>query len=193
MNKSTLIVLGVLAAAVLWVISTYNGLVDKEEKVKTAWANVESQYQRRSDLIPNLVTVVKGYATHEKETFEAVVKARAEATQIKLSMDDLNDEKLAQLEAAQNTLGGALGRLMAISENYPDLKANEQFLELQAQLTGTENRIAFVRSEYNKITKEYDTEIRLFPTSLIANLFGFKEYSYFKSDEGASSAPSVNL
>lgn len=193
MNKSTLLTLGGIAALVLWIVSTYNGLVTKDEGVKTSWSNVETQYQRRLDLIPNLVNVVKGYATHEKETFEAVIKARAEATQIKLSIDDLSEENLAKMQAAQNSLSGALGRLMAVAENYPDLKANEQFKELQAQLEGTENRIAEARRVYNETAKGYNTDIRVFPGAIVANIFGFKEHPYFKSDEAASKAPSVQF
>lgn len=193
MNKTTLLVLGGIAAIVMWAIGVYNGLVTKDEGVKTSWANVETQYQRRMDLIPGLVNIVKGYASHEKETFEAVVNARAAATQIKLDMDDLSEENLAKLQAAQNTLSGALGRLMAITENYPELKANEQFKELQAQLEGTENRIAESRRVYNETAKEYNTEIRVFPGAIVANIFGFREHGYFKSDEQASKAPTIQF
>ncbi|MCQ2217017.1 MAG: LemA family protein [Paludibacteraceae bacterium] len=193
MNKTTLGVLGIVAALALWVISTYNGLVTKEEGVKTSWANVETQYQRRMDLIPNLVNVVKGYAAHEKETFEAVIKARAEATQIKLSIDDLSEENLAKMQAAQNSLSGALGRLMAVTENYPELKANDQFKELQSQLEGTENGIANARRNYNETAQGYNTDIRVFPGSLVAMIFGLKEHPYFKADEGAQKAPTVQF
>ncbi|MBP5455486.1 MAG: LemA family protein [Paludibacteraceae bacterium] len=193
MNKTALIVIGGLVALVFWAIGVYNGLVTKDEGVKTAWSNVETQYQRRMDLIPNLVNTVKGYAAHEKETFEAVIKARAEATQIKLDIDDLSEENLAKMQAAQSTLSGALGRLMAISENYPELKANEQFRELQAQLEGTENRITEARRVYNETAKEYNTDLRVFPGSLVANIFGMKSHPYFKSDEKASQAPTVQF
>lgn len=191
MNK--LVGIGVIALLAIWAVGFYNTLVNLDEGTNTAWSNVETQYQRRMDLIPNLVNTVKGYATHEKETLEGVIKARAEATQIKLSIDDLSEENLAKLQAAQNSLSGALSRLMAVAENYPDLKASEQFKELQAQLEGTENRIAEARRVYNETAKNYNTKIRQFPGNILANIFGFNAHAYFKADEAASKAPSVQF
>jgi len=173
--------------------STYNGMVTKEEAVKTAWSNVELQYQRRADLIPNLVATVKGYASHEESTLKAVVDARAKATSVNVSVDDLNEETLAAFSKAQSSVTSALGRLIAVSENYPDLKANQNFLELQAQLEGTENRITVARKEFNEATQAYNIAIRRFPANLIAMIFSFGQKPYFASDEGASQAPKVEF
>ncbi len=189
----TLIVLAVVAIVVFWAIGAYNGLVKSEEKVKTAWSQVENVYQRRADLIPNLVATVKGYASHESATLEGVVEARAKATQVSVSAEDLTEEKIAQFQKAQGELGSALGRLMAISEAYPDLKANENFRDLQAQLEGTENRIATERKNYNQEAREYNTAIRVFPKNLIASIFGFQAKGYFEAQEGAETAPVVEF
>lgn len=189
----TLISLAVVAIVVIWAISAYNSLVKSEEGVKTAWSQVENVYQRRADLIPNLVATVKGYASHESSTLEGVVEARAKATQVTVSADDLTEEKIAEFQKAQGELGSALGRLMAISEAYPDLKANENFRDLQAQLEGTENRIATERKNYNQEAREYNTAIRVFPKNLIASIFGFRAKGYFEAQEGAETAPVVEF
>lgn len=185
--------IGVVAVVVIFFYATYNGFVNKEEGLKTAWSNVETQYQRRADLIPNLVNTVKGYAAHESQTFEAVTEARAKATSINLSADDLTPEKLAEFQQAQALVRSALGRLIAVSESYPDLKANQNFLELQAQLEGTENRIAVARTRFNDATRQYNVTIRRFPANLIAGMFGFDQKAYFAAEEGAQTAPEVKF
>lgn len=189
----TAIVLIVLAVIFVWGIGAYNSLVKNEEGVKSAWSQVENVYQRRADLIPNLVATVKGYATHESATLEGVVEARAKATQMTVNVDDLSEEKIAEFQKAQGELGSALGRLMAITEAYPDLKANENFRDLQAQLEGTENRIAVERKAYNQVAQEYNTSIRVFPRNIIASVFGFKVKGYFEAEEGAQTAPKVEF
>ena len=189
----TAIVLIVLAVIVVWGIGAYNSLVKNEEGVKSAWSQVENVYQRRADLIPNLVATVKGYATHESATLEGVVEARAKATQMTVNVDDLSEEKIAEFQKAQGELGSALGRLMAITEAYPDLKANENFRDLQAQLEGTENMIAVERKAYNQVAQEYNTSIRVFPRNIIASVFGFKVKGYFEAEEGAQTAPKVEF
>lgn len=189
----TAIVLIVLAVIVVWGIGAYNSLIKNEEGVKSAWSQVENVYQRRADLIPNLVATVKGYATHESATLEGVVEARAKATQMTVNVDDLSEEKIAEFQKAQGELGSALGRLMAITEAYPDLKANENFRDLQAQLEGTENRIAVERKAYNQVAQEYNTSIRVFPRNIIASVFGFKVKGYFEAEEGAQTAPKVEF
>ena len=171
----------------------YNGLVNSQENVKSQWGNVENQYQRRADLIPNLVETVKGYATHEKSTFEEVIAARAKATQITVDPTNLTPEKLQEFQAAQGQLSSALGRLIAVAENYPDLKANQNFLELQAQLEGTENRISVERNKFNEMAKEYDVAIRRFPKNILAGIFNFNNIPYFAAEKGAEKAPSVKF
>mgnify|MGYP001060459724 CR=1 FL=1 len=171
----------------------YNTMVDKQEAVNSAWSNVENQYQRRSDLVPNLVNTVKGYATHEKETLDAVVSARAKATQMTVDANNLTPEKLAAFQKAQGEVSSALGKLLAITENYPDLKANENFQELQAQLEGTENRISVERRTFNETTKDYNTYIRKFPNNIIASMFGFDKKSYFEAEAGTEKAPEVKF
>ena len=193
MKKSTIILVAVIAALAMWVISAYNGMVKMDESVSTAWSNVENQYQRRADLIPNLVNTVKGYAAHEKETFEAVVSARSKATQMTVDADNLTPEKLQEYQKAQGEIGAALGRLLAITENYPELKANENFKELQAQLEGTENRISVERRNFNEVARSYNTSIRTFPKSLLAGMFGFDKRPYFEAEEGANKAPEVKF
>lgn len=193
MKKSTIILLVVAAGLVLWGISAYNGLVSMEETVEKSWADVESQYQRRADLIPNLVNTVKGYATHEQSTLEGVVEARSKATQITVSAGELTPEKLAEYQAAQGAVSSALGKLLAITENYPDLKANQNFLELQAQLEGCENRIAVARKDFNAVAREYNTAVRRFPKSIFAAIFGFDRKPYFEAEAGADKAPTVNF
>ena len=193
MKKSTLGIIAVVAIVVIWAISGYNGLVTMDENVSTAWSNVETQYQRRADLIPNLVSTVKGYASHEKETLQGVIEARSKATSIKVDADNLTPEKLAEYQKAQGDVTSALGKLLAITENYPDLKANQNFLELQAQLEGTENRINVARIEFNKTAKELNTAIRRFPKNILASLFGIEKRAYFEAAEGAEQAPKVEF
>ena len=186
-------VMSAFALQSCWSISTYNSLVENEETVESAWSQVENQYQRRSDLIPNLVATVKGYATHEEETLENVTKARARATQITIDPSNVTPEQLAEFQAAQGELSQALGRLLAVSENYPDLKANENFRDLQVQLEGTENRIAVARQQYNDTARQYNTRVRRFPGNIIANIFGFEKKPYFEAEEGANKAPKVEF
>lgn len=193
MKRSTIVVIIILALLVLWGINVNNKMVSQEEGVTTAWANVESQYQRRADLIPNLVNTVKGYAAHESETLQAVVEARAKATSISVDSQNMTPEQLKEFQEAQNQVTGALGRLIAVAESYPDLKANENFKELQAQLEGTENRIATERKKYNEVVKSYNTYIRKFPQSLFANILGFDKKPYFESEEGSEKAPVVEF
>ncbi len=193
MKKGTIIILAIVAVIVIWAISGYNGLVGMDENVSGQWSNVETQYQRRADLIPNLVNTVKGYAAHEKETLEGVIAARSQATQIKVDPNDLTPEKLAEYQKAQGQLASALGKLLAITENYPDLKANQNFLELQAQLEGTENRINVARKNFNDAAKAYNTAIRRFPKNILAGLFGFDKRAYFEAAEGAEQAPTVEF
>ena len=193
MKKSTIILIAVIAIAAIWGVSAYNGLVKMDESVNTAWSNVENQYQRRADLIPNLVNTVKGYAAHEKETLEAVMAARSKATQMTIDADNLTPEKLQEYQKAQGEIGSALGRLLAITEAYPDLKANENFKELQAQLEGTENRISVERRNFNEVARTYNTSIRTFPKTIIAGMFGFDKRPYFEAEEGANKAPEVKF
>ena len=185
--------IGVVAVVVIFFYATYNGFVNKEEGLKSAWSNVETQYQRRADLIPNLVSTVKGYAAHETQTLNEVTEARARATSINLSADDLTPERLAQFQRAQAEVRSALGRLIAVSESYPDLKANQNFLELQAQLEGTENRIAVARKDFNAAAQQYNVSVRRFPANLVARMFGFGQKPYFESAEGAAAAPQVTF
>jgi LemA protein len=201
MKKSTIIIL-VSVAAFLFLfillpigygIGSYNKLVTSEETVNSQWANVESQYQRRADLIPNLVQTVKGYATHESSTLEGVMEARAKATQVTIDPKNMTPEKLQQYQAAQGQVGAALGRLMVVSENYPNLKANQNFLELQAQLEGTENRIAVERGRFNEVAKGFNTSIRSFPTNIVAGITGFQKKPYFEAQEDSKKAPAVKF
>lgn len=190
----TLLVIGVLILIMVGgTLTTYNGLIAKDEAVATAWGNIQSQYQRRADLIPNLVSTVKGYAKHESETFENVMAARAKATQITVNADNLTPEKLKQYQAAQGELSQALGRLMAVSENYPNLKANENFSELQAQLEGTENRINESRQIYNSAVQTYNVSVRRFPANIVAGMFGFDKKNQFEAEAGAEKAPKVEF
>ena len=193
MKKSTIGLLAVIAVIAFWLIGVYNGMVGLDEGVNTAWANVETQYQRRADLIPNLVETVKGYAQHEQSTFEAVVNARSKATSITIDPSNVTPEKLQEFQQAQGELASALGRLIAISENYPELKASEQFKELQAQLEGTENRMNVARTNFNKEAQKYNTTIRTFPRNLFASMLGFTARAYFEADAGASQAPKVQF
>lgn len=187
------ITIAIIAIILIWGIGGYNGLVTESENVDNSWANVETQYQRRADLIPNLVNTVKGYATHERETLEGVMKARSEATQMKVDASNLTPEKLAEYQKAQGNISSALGRLMVIQERYPELKANENFQELQAQLEGTENRINVARKDFNDAAKSYNVSIRRFPKNILANLFGFEKKAYFEAQAGAEKAPEVKF
>lgn len=171
----------------------YNSMVNKEEDVTAQWAQVENAYQRRADLIPNLVSTVKGYASHEQETFTAVVDARAKATQVTVNPEELTEEKIQEFQKAQGQLGSALGKLLMIRENYPELKANENFLSLQDELAGTENRIAVARNRFNEAARDYNQYIRRFPHVIYAGMFGFKKKGYFEADEGAQTAPIVDF
>ena len=193
MKKSTIIILALLAVKVIWCITGYNGLVKADEAVSTAWSNVENQYQRRADLIPNLVNTVKGYAAHEKETLDAVVAARTRATQVTVDAENLTPEMLQEYQKSQGEVGAALGRLLAVAEAYPDLKANTNFLELQAQLEGTENRISVERRNFNEAAKSYNTSIRTFPRNILAGMFGFEKRPYFEAREGVENAPVVQF
>lgn len=186
----TIIILGLIFR---WAISGYNGMVKMDEQVQNKWANVEAQYQRRADLIPNLVSTVKGYAKHEQQTLENVVKARSEATQVKVDAENLTPEKLAAFQKAQSGVSSALGRLLAVAENYPDLKANQNFLELQSQLEGTENRITVARKDFNDAAKSYNQSIRQFPKNILAGMFGFEKKSYFEAEAGSEKAPKVEF
>lgn len=196
--KKTLIIIAVIAVVVIALYSlfagNYNSLVVKSEEVDSQWAQVENQYQRRYDLIPNLVSTVKGYAAHESETFQAVTDARAKIGSIEVTKEVLEDpEAFKKFQDAQGELSGALSRLLAVTENYPELKANENFLALQDQLEGTENRISVERKKFNEAAKEYNVFVKQFPRTIIANMFGFKERAYFSAAEAAASAPAVQF
>lgn len=171
----------------------YNSLVEEQQSVNQSWAEVENQYQRRADLIPNLVSTVKGYATHEEKTLNEVTEARAKATSITIDADNLDEESLRKFQQAQNELSGALKSLLAVSEAYPDLKANENFKDLQVQLEGTENRVATARSRYTSAVQTYNTSIKKFPTVIYAGWFGFKEKPQFQAEAGAERAPKVEF
>lgn len=195
--KKSYVVIGVVVLVIILMYSSikgsYNSMVTLEEGVSGKWAQVENQYQRRADLIPNLVNVVKGYAAHEKSTLEGVIEARAKATSVNINPDNLNAESLQKFQEAQSGLSSALSKLMVVVERYPDLKANENFRDLQAQLEGTENRIATERMRFNDETKNYNTVIRKFPKNLMAGMFGFEKKAYFESDKGSEKAPVVEF
>ena len=197
MNKpkhlGLIITIVVIAIIALWGISSYNGLVSMDENVQNKWSTVETSYQRRSDLIPNLVSTVKGYATHERQTLESVMKARSEATQVKIDPSNCTPEQLAAYQKAQGNVTSALGKLLMVTERYPDLKANENFLELQSQLEGTENRISVARKDFNDAAKDYNTAIRRFPRNIIASMGGFEKRAYFHAEAGAEKAPKVEF
>ena len=183
----------VLVLLALWGISKYNGLVDIDQNVKSQWSQVENQYQRRSDLIPNLVNVVKGYATHERETLEGVITARSKATSTTINANDMDEATLKRFQQSQDALSSALSRLLVVAEKYPDLKANEQFLDLSKQLEGTENRIATARRDFNNAAQEYNTKRNKFPTVIIAGITGFRERPYFTAQAGSEVAPTVDF
>jgi len=196
MKKGTitlLIVAGVAVLFIIWCVAKYNGFVKKEEAVTAQWANVENVYQRRADLIPNLVATVKGYAEHEQSTLTAVIEARAKATSVTLQANELTEANIAAFQRAQDGLSGALSRLLVSVERYPDLKANQNFLELQAQLEGTENRITVERRKYNETAQLFNAAIRYFPANIIASMAGFEKKGYFKAAEGSEKAPEVKF
>lgn len=192
-NLGLVITIAIVAVVLIWGVSGYNGLVSMDESVQNKWADVETQYQRRADLIPNLVNTVKGYAAHEKETLEGVVKARSEATSVKIDPENMTAEQMAQYQKVQNGVSSALSKLLLVVEKYPDLKANQNFLELQSQLEGTENRITVARRDFNGAAKEYNTAIRKFPKNILAGMFGFEKKAYFEAQEGAEKAPEVQF
>ena len=192
-NKFFWIIIAIVAVLFFWVKGAYNEMVTLDEGVNTAWSQVENQYQRRMDLIPNLVNTVKGYAAHEKETLEGVVNARAEATKTTIDPSNLNEETLKRFQVAQGELSSALSRLMVVVERYPELKANQNFSELQAQLEGTENRISVERKRFNEIAQGYNTYIRKFPNNILSGMFGFQTKAYFSAESGAEKAPSVEF
>ena len=189
--KIPAIIGGVLLLLVMMIAGSYNGMVSSRESVNTAWSKVESQYQRRSDLIPNLVNTVKGAANFEQETLTKVIEARSKVTQIKV--DANNPEDIARFQQAQGQVSSSLSRLLAVAENYPQLKATENFKDLQSQLEGTENRITVARNDFNDADRSYNTKIKSFPANLLAGMFGFKERPYFEADADAKKAPSVNF
>ena len=195
--KKSWIVLGIIVLVVIIIYSmfkgTYNDMVTMSEAVDEQWSQVENVYQRRADLIPNLVNTVKGYATHEKETLEKVIEARSKATSVNVDANNLDPQALQKFQAAQDGLSQALSKLMVVVERYPDLKANENFLDLQAQLEGTENRIAVERRKFNERVRAYNTYIKKFPNNIFSGMFGFKEKPYFKAKEGAETAPEVKF
>lgn len=196
MKKGTIIglsIAGLFVIIFLWGNGRYNSMVSSDEYVSQAWANVESQYQRRSDLIPNLVSTVKGYATHENTTLIDVVEARAKATQVTVDPTNITPEKLAEYQAAQSQVGSAIGRLLVSVEAYPDLKANQNFKELQAQLEGTENRISVERQRFNDAVRSYNVSIRRFPSNIIASMTGFEKKANFKAEAGSEKAPEVKF
>lgn len=193
MNKLKYII--IIAVLGVFTLSScgYNSMVNKQETVTAQWGQVQNAYQRRADLIPNLVNTVKGYAAHEQETFTAVVDARARATQVNVNPEDITEEGIQQFQQAQGQLSAALGKLLMIRENYPELKANQNFLALQDELAGTENRIAVERNRFNEAAREYNQYIRRFPHVIYAGWFGFNKKGYFEADAGAQSAPAVNF
>jgi LemA protein len=196
MKKSWIVIAIIIIIGILlysWVKGAYNQMVTQSETVDKHWADVENVYQRRADLIPNLVATVKGYASHERETLEGVINARAKATQTTINAGELTPESMAAFQQAQDGLSSALSRLMVVVERYPDLKANQNFLELQAQLEGTENRITIERQKFNEAARQYNTYIKLFPKNILANIFGFDVKPYFEAQQGAETAPKVEF
>jgi len=196
MNKKYLIIGGIVLIVIIFIsniVGSYNSIVTKEEGVTAQWAQVENVYQRRADLIPNLVETVKGYAGHEKETLEGVIEARSKATSTNIDVGNLNAASIQKFQAAQDGLSSALSKLMVVVERYPDLKANQNFLELQAQLEGTENRISVERKKFNESARDYNTYIKVFPKNLIAGMFNFESKDYFNAIEGADVAPEVKF
>ncbi len=191
---TTIIIVAVVLLLVFWGVGQYNSIVVLDEQVNTSWSQVENQYQRRADLIPNLVETVKGYASHERETLEGVINARAKASQpIIQSGEGMTQEQLNQFQQAQGDLTSALNKLMVVVERYPELKADENFRQLQAQLEGTENRITTARMDFNNEAQQYNTKVRRFPTNIFAGIFGFRQRPYFQAEAGAEQAPQVKF
>lgn len=188
-----IIVAAVIVILVAWAVGAYNGLVIKDENCSKQWSKVESQYQRRMDLIPNLVNTVKGYASHEEATLLKVIEARNQASQVKIDAENMTQEQLNNFQQSQENLSSAIRGLNIVVEKYPDLKANQNFLELQSQLEGTENRIAVERQRYSDVVNEYNTSVRRFPNSLFASMFGFDKKPYFEAQTGAENAPKVEF
>jgi len=197
MKKGTLITIGIILVVIFILYrvfaGSYNNMVEKEETVSEAWSQVENVYQRRADLIPNLVNTVKGYADFEKETLQGVIEARAKATSVNVDANNLDEGSLQQFQQAQQGLSSALSRLMVVVERYPDLKANQNFLQLQSQLEGTENRIAVERRRFNEVVKGFNAYIRKFPQTMLAGMYGFEKKAYFEADAGAEKAPEVKF
>ena len=189
MKKTWIIIVIIVGVILIWGIGTYNGFVKKQEAMTTAWGQVENVYQRRADLVPNLVALVKNYAEYEQGTLIAVTEARAKAANTTVNTENFDETEFANFETAQKELGNLLNRLIVEVENYPDLKANEEYLTLQAQRTGCENRILTERNRFNEIAKDYNASIRKFPGNIIANMFGFEKRPYFEADEGADKVP----
>lgn len=193
MKRTNLIILGLIATVLLFSGCGYNSMVKLDEKVSSQWAQVENVYQRRADLIPNLVNTVKGYANFEKDVLTAVTEARSKATSVNVDASKLSPEAIQQFQQAQGQLSSSLSKLLVVVEKYPDLKANQNFLELQAQLEGTENRITVERARFNEVTQEYNSTIRSFPNNLIAGMFGFSKKGYFEAEKGAEKVPEVKF
>ncbi len=193
MSRGIIATIAIIVLIVIMGGCSYNGLVQQDESVKTAWSKVQSDYQRRADLIPNLVNTVKGAAEFEKSTLTEVTNARANATSIKFTADELTPENIKKFQDAQSQLNGSLSRLLAVAENYPQLKANENFRDLQAQLEGTENRIKVARNDFNEAVQGYNNKVRSFPTNVMAGMFGFSAKGYFEADAGAEKAPTVKF
>lgn len=193
LSKGLWVLIAVVAALAIWLFTSYNGLVAQDESVNQSWANLQSQYQRRADLIPNLVNTVKGYTSYEKGTLEAVINARAKATQTTINADNLDEQSMQKFQQAQGELSSALQRLMVVVERYPELKASDQFQQLQAQLEGTENRINESRTLYNEVVMNYNVKVRRFPASIPASLFGFHKKTMFQAEAGAENAPQVEF
>ena len=190
---TVIIIVVVVLAIYAWIKGSYNGMVQRQESVEAQWAQVENVYQRRADLIPNLVATVKGYANHEESTLTAVIEARSKATSVTVDPSNITPEQLAQFQEAQDQLSGALSRLLVSIERYPDLKANENFLALQSQLEGTENRITVERQKFNDSARNYNQYIRMFPRNIIAGMFDFEKVGYFKAAAGSEVAPKVEF
>lgn len=196
MKKSVIVIIAlvvIVGIIFFWYKGVYNGLVQADEQVSAQWGNVENQYQRRADLVPNLLATVKGYAEHEQSTLQSVIEARAKATQVTIDPTNLNEQTMAQFQQVQGELGSAINRLLVSVEAYPDLKANQNFLDLQAQLEGTENRIATERTRFNDVAQTYNTLVRRFPNNIIAGMSGFTQKPYFKAEAGAEKAPEVKF
>lgn len=188
-----IVIIVIVVIGIMWGQSAYNSMVQKEESVSSQWSQVQNAYQRRADLIPNLVATVKGYAEHEQQTLTAVVEARAKATQMQVNADDLTEENIQKYQAAQGQLSAALGRLLMVQESYPDLKANTNFMALQDELAGTENRISTERNRFNEVVRDYNSYIRMFPRNIFAGIFGFDKKGYFEADQSAQTAPTVQF